>query len=287
MKVNISAKSDTGLERTNNEDAFVFCQDLNRQNWDEATHGYIPTGDLGSFAAVADGMGGANAGETASNIALDTIKNAFRADIVKSVVSSEQDICAYIREVIKKAHEAIMQHVNADPDTIGMGTTIVLLWMIRGKAFIAWCGDSRCYVYNPRKGMHRLSKDHSLVQELIDKGEITVNESYERPDGNIITRCLGDTDSSSDPDLTTYVVRPDDTFLLCSDGLCGYCRDKTIRKTLYSSVTDVDKCSDALIDISLKRGGYDNVTVVLLSAIDDNSATLRIPFLSKIRNWFA
>lgn len=286
MKINISAKSDVGIERTNNEDAFILCPVLGHQNWREDTNGYIYNGNLGSLAVVADGMGGANAGETASNIALETVKNCFELHCIESIDLSDKNICSFLEAVIKAANDAIMKRIEYDPETIGMGTTIVLLWLIKQKAYIAWCGDSRCYVFNPRTGLKSLTKDHSYVQELIDRGEISIKESYSHPDNNVITRCLGDSDSSVTPDIIIYDVRPNDTFLLCSDGLCGYCKDRNIEKVLYSNISDIDECCKCLINIALSAGGFDNITVTLLSVVDDNASQISIPILYRLKNMF-
>ena len=283
MKINISAKTDIGLERTNNEDAFTFCSVLDKQNWDESSSEFIANNKLGSLVLVTDGMGGANAGETASKIALETIKEYFQLENLKSLTESEEDICHYIEFVIEQTNSAIMKRIESDPETIGMGTTIVILWLIHDKAYIAWCGDSRCYVFNPKTGLKCLSKDHSYVQELIDKGELTVEESYDHPDSSIITRCLGDSDASALPEILVYDVKANDTFLLCSDGLCGYCRDKNIEDILYENISCTETCSKALIDLALEAGGFDNVTVSLLSVVDDNKNKIEVSTWNKIK----
>lgn len=284
MKINISAKSDIGLERANNEDAFLFCSDLKEQNWNELTNKYIHVGNFGTIAVVADGMGGAKAGEVASKLALETIKKHFNVKNLNSIHS--KDIPTFLIESIELANESIIKHVDSDPETIGMGTTIVLIWLIGQKAYIAWCGDSRCYVFNPKKGLIKLTKDHSYVQELIDKGQISIKESYRHPDSNIITRCLGDTEISPEPEIIVYDVSPNDTFLLCSDGLCGYCEDKLIEKKLYQNIGDLDICNKSLLDIALKSGGFDNITILLLSMIENNAMNISVPLTTKIKRLF-
>lgn len=283
MKINISAKSDVGLERTNNEDAFVFCPDLVMQNWGESLDSYVPVGALGSVAVVADGMGGANAGEMASTIALETIRCRFCRDNLESLSLTDEVIRSFLRDTITAANDAIMQRVGSDPDTIGMGTTIVLLWQIRQKAYIAWCGDSRCYVYNPDYGLKCLSKDHSYVQELVDRGELSAKDVYGHPDSNVITRCLGDTDSPAVPDIVDYDVRMNDTFLLCSDGLCGYCSDKTIERIVARHIHDLDRCTESLVGAALETGGFDNITIVLSSLIADRSVKISDSIWHKLK----
>ena len=285
MKINISGKTDIGLERENNEDAFSFCPDLTESNWGlSASNGYFQNGSLGTLSILADGMGGTNAGEMASSIAIESIKKDFTPPVLVTVVDSEDKIKRLLTKSIFNANYAILKHIESDPNTIGMGTTIVLIWILNNKAYIAWCGDSRCYVFNPNEGLKCLSKDHSYVQELIDKGEITVEQSFNHPDSSIITRCLGDCDAA-EPEVIVYDICKHDQFLLCSDGLCGYCRDKSIEKILYKEYLDVTKCCAELIKLALKAGGQDNISVLNISTADDNEIDVRPNFGDKVRKF--
>lgn len=269
MKIKIAAKTDTGKERENNEDAYIICPDLAQQDWSRSeTPTYIPLGRYGSIIVVADGMGGANAGEVASSIATLSIKQTFTKENINNAIKTD-NIDELISFGIKNANEEINKRILEDSDTFGMGTTIVVCWIIDGNAHIAWCGDSRCYVYNAFRGFQQLTKDHSFVQELIDKGEITEKEAFTHPDNNIITRGLGDVDSQSVPDIVSYPVKPNDILLLCSDGLCGYCENNKIEQVLEANSTDIIKCRDELIKLALDAGGYDNICVSLSSFIDD------------------
>ena len=158
------------------------------------------------------------------------------------------------------------------PDTSGMGTTLVLCWIIGGKAYVAWCGDSRCYIYNPKNGLTQITKDHSYVQEMVDKGELRAEDAFMHPDGNIITKGLGDfdVDESSVPDIITIRVKSNDLLLLCSDGLCGFCKKAEIENVLDQNYTEIHRCGDELLQIALDAGGYDNITIALASVIADN-----------------
>ena len=286
MKIKISGKTDVGIERANNEDAFSFCPDLNKSNWNISTsNGYITNGKLGTISIVADGMGGANAGEMASSIAIESLKKDLAPSFLTKVIESDETIKNYLSKIILNANDAILKHIESDPDTIGMGTTIVLIWILNEKAYIAWCGDSRCYVFNSKYGLKCLSKDHSYVQELIDKGEITIKQSFNHPDSSIITRCLGDCDTSAEPEILVYEIRKHDIFLLCSDGLCGYCNDKTIEKTFYKEYLDVDKCCNAMIDLALKAGGQDNISIVNVSTIDDDELNMPYTLNDKVKRF--
>ena len=139
MKICISGVKDIGLHRTENEDDFSFCPDLNVQTWDKSVLGcYKSIGKLGAMAILADGMGGANAGELASSIVIDSIRKECTPTVLSSVGTTEDNIRDFMIAVISKAKQAIIKHVESDPTTIGMGTTVVLLWLINNTAHIAW-----------------------------------------------------------------------------------------------------------------------------------------------------
>ena len=147
MKIKISALTDVGKERTNNEDAFIYCSNLLQQNWSVASAtDYVELGDLGALLVVADGMGGANAGEVASALAIETVKKYFSIDRVKdTLVSGNDGIDAMLKETVTAADDAINKRMATDLETQGMGTTIVICWILKdGTTHIAWCGDSRC-----------------------------------------------------------------------------------------------------------------------------------------------
>lgn len=273
MKIKISAAVDIGKERDNNEDAYTFCPDLTYLNWQlNEMSSYIFLGKYGAFLIVADGMGGENAGEVASETAINSIKKSVTNNRLDKAIKSDNSIHLFLEEIIKEADDSIKQKINENNDTIGMGTTIVICWLLNNKAQIAWCGDSRCYVYNPLKGIKQLTKDHSLVQELVDKGEITEEEAFVHPDNNIITRGLGDFDSQPRPDFINYSLRQNDIILLCSDGLCGYCTNNEIKSTIEKNCMDITKCRDELMKLALDAGGYDNICIALASIIDDEQS---------------
>jgi len=143
-----------------------------------------------------------------------------------------------------------------------MGTTLVMAWLMDRKAYICWCGDSRCYVFNPAVGLTRLTKDHSLVQQLVDKGELAPEEAHKHPMSNIITQCLGNTATRISPDTRVYQMAHNDVLLLCTDGLCGLCTDDEIMQVMAAN-DDIVAMKSQLIEQALKAGGYDNVTVAI------------------------
>lgn len=264
MKIHIVGITDIGNNREQNEDAFSICPNLSQPNWGQC-ESYVETNALGSLLIVADGMGGANAGDVASNCAIKTLQEQFTTLNVCSAIQNEKQIVQLLTQGFVLAHEAINDLMVNRPETAGMGTTIVTCWLFKDKAYIAWCGDSRCYVYNNNYGLKVLTKDHSLVQEMIDKGDITEEEALHHPDNNIITRGLGDFDSPPISDVVVQPIKPNDIILLCTDGLCGYCNNQTIEKTIENNRKDLHHCCNALLDIALKHGSEDNITIVLAS----------------------
>ena len=286
MKIKISAITDVGLERTNNEDAVLVCPNLEKQNWGEAENeDYFALGKYGAMLVVADGMGGANAGEIASSIAIDTVRNFFSQKRLCKNELSEKTAHTLLLEAITLSNKAIMEHIETDPDSIGLGTTIVITWIIEDKAYIAWCGDSRCYCYNQANGLRPLTKDHSYVQELVDKGEITPKQAFNHPDSNIITKCLGDVDAATEPEIITYQLSDGDLLLSCSDGLCGYCDDKAIEKILLNNFDNLSLCKDGLLKIAMAAGGQDNITIALCATLPEGQQTPTVTSSTKIKRF--
>jgi len=218
---------------------------------------------------VADGMGGANAGEVASAIAVETIQQQFTPSVLREVVGDDKSTQEFMKEVVKQADLNILQRSKEDPSTQGMGTTIVMAWLIGNKAYICWCGDSRCYVLNKRNGLVQLSKDHSYVQELVDKGELEPELMHDHPLSNVITRCLGDVDNRANPETRIYQLHNGDIIMLCSDGLCGLCHDQQILDVMINHHEDPVECKNELISAALSAGGYDNVTVAIANIKTD------------------
>ncbi len=268
MRIDIFACTDNGKERDHNEDAFILCPDLSHPEWEKA-EASVELSEYGSLLVVADGMGGANAGEVASNTALDSIKNYFTPSSVAKAVQSPKLIEQFLFDAIQAANIALNEVMTQHPETEGMGTTIVLCWILKPMAYIAWCGDSRCYVFNQKQELKALTKDHSYVQELVDRGDITEQEAFTHPDNNIITHGLGDFIEGAKPDIINYTYQPGDLFVLCSDGLCGYCTHDTLRKTIKKTHFHTKECCNALLQLALESGGYDNICIALAKVIDN------------------
>lgn len=269
IRFKLAAGTNVGLVRDNNEDNFVVCSDLGTSEWLIPQAGdFADLGELGALLVVADGMGGANAGEVASAIAIETIQEEFATDKIKEALAEDTEnvdkrVQEFMKAAVKQADLNILNHSKEDSSTIGMGTTIVMAWLLGKKAYICWCGDSRCYVLNKRKGLVQLSKDHSLVQELVDRGELSPELMHEHPMSNVITRCLGETDKRAEPDSRVYNLRDGDCIMLCSDGLCGLVSDEAISDTMEGHLENPMECKNELISAALASGGYDNVTIAL------------------------
>ncbi len=275
MLFRLTASTNVGCVRTNNEDNFIVNEDLTSQDW------FVPSdpskeislGECGAVLVVADGMGGMNAGEVASAIAIDTVKEAFSVEDLSKIVSSEKKVEAFMKNAIVKADSKIKDKVKEDESTAGMGTTIVIAWVLESVVHVAWCGDSRAYLFNPNSGLIRLSKDHSYVQELVDAGRLDPELAFDHPNSNIITRSLGDSSVKARPDYISHALQNQDYVLLCSDGLCGLCRDEEIAQ-IMAETEDIESCKCNLITAALKAGGYDNVTVALLEVVSLENDTV-------------
>ncbi len=278
--ISCAALTNVGKVRNNNEDNYLVIPDLENQDEQPESGCSIPQGRMGMLLAVADGMGGANAGEVASAIAIDTVRSSFAKENVEALfaggkVPSESEIKSFMVQVVKDADINIHDFAKTNESTGGMGTTLVMAWIIGRQIFITWCGDSRCYVYNKSMGLIRLSKDHSYVQELVDRGEISEEDAFDHPYGNIITRCLGDQENRANPDFRTYHLQDKDTIILCSDGLSSVATESEMVDVLSRDETfNADGCCSNLVDAALNAGGYDNVTVAVAQmSMDEVSVT--------------
>ena len=267
------AGTDIGL-RDNNEDNFTVCPDLTKGEWvipsDPQT--VIPLGQSGCLMVVADGMGGQNAGEVASAIAISTVQEMFAsANLTDNVVLKPDGARDFMKKVMVEADRRVKKHSTTYSEAEGMGSTIVLAWLLGNNAHIAWMGDSRAYSYLPKEGLKRLSKDHSYVQKLVDEGKLTEQQAMEHPDSNVITRSLGDTSQKAKPDAATFPVQSGEIILLCSDGLCGFCSDDLICGIISQNQNDLPTCKEVLTEAALNADGSDNITIALLQIVQTES----------------
>lgn len=241
MKLKWGATTDVGMVRQQNEDAFHAEENL-----------YI----------VADGMGGHNAGEVASALAVSTVRSGARMGIR----TPDQ-----FRELVQQANTAIYTASLDDSTQSGMGTTLTAAAVVPGeepRILVANVGDSRTYLF--RSGaLTRLSIDHSYVQELVNEGIITPEEARVHPRRNIVTRAMG-IDRSVQVDVFSHLVRTGDRLVLCSDGLVDEVPDTDIARVLTEH-TDPQETAEVLVMVANANGGRDNTTVIVLDILDDIS----------------
>ena len=250
--------------RQNNEDNFQLTDNLAGSEWGFVTDKEVTLSEKGALLVVCDGMGGMSAGATASRIAVKTIKKCFAADrLTPEVMASRSSRLLYIEQAIIAADNKIKEDGNHNSEHKGMGSTIVLAWIVEEYVYIGWCGDSRAYRFNHVSGLERLSHDHSYVQELVDSGKLSQELAFEHPDNNIITRSLGDNRQIVQPDVNCFPLNNGDVILLCSDGLSGVLRDNEIESILLNHSDTMENCRNALWKKSEETGWTDNVTIAL------------------------
>lgn len=266
IKFRVAAKTDVGLVRKNNEDNFQVASDLSSGQMRWVNNEVCSLGEKGALLVVADGMGGMNAGEVASDLAIKAVREYFSPEnITPDVTKNRFSIEKYMNDVIVAADAKIKREAKNNPETRGMGTTIVIGWILDGKLYVSWCGDSRAYIYNPQAGLHQITKDHSYVQSLVDKGVITKEDAFDYPDSNIITRSLSDGAPKAKPEslLKPYDLCDNDIILLCTDGLSGMIRDSEMEAVIRRNENDMDVLSDELIRAACDAEGSDNITLCL------------------------
>ena len=173
------------------------------------------------YIIVADGMGGESDGDIASRLAVESIDSVLSQNV--SNLISEVDLKKMLTEAVLSADSRISDYIEKNPDSFGMGTTTLLAVRKDEELFISWCGDSHCYSYKGGR-VTSITKDHSYVQQLIDSGHLTIEESFTHPDNNLITRFVGGGEEACIPDFRTYHVSDSELIIFCSDGLSGYCK---------------------------------------------------------------
>ena len=249
MLVQTASVTDTGRRRRHNEDAFV-CEP--------------------PLFAVADGMGGAQAGEVASNLAAA----ALREDRAERAGGEER-----VDELIQEANRRVYQRQSQDASASGMGTTMTVALVEDGHVAIGHVGDSRAYLIRGHS-LEQLTEDHSLVAELVRSGKLSHEEAEGHPQRSVITRALG-TDPDVDVDTVSVETRPGDLFLLCSDGLTSMVDDDTILQEIERNRGDLKTAAKALVRAANKGGGEDNITVIFFeiagSASDSTEHTVTLP----------
>ncbi len=244
LTIHAYGQSDPGLKRANNEDAFLVRPEMN-------------------LFAVADGMGGAAAGEVASQIFMDTALQVFSRQSHQPQLEMSQ----WVQEVFRQANERILQYAVENPHHQGLGCTAELITFFNQTYVLGHVGDSRAYLL--RKGqLRQLTRDHSFLQEQIDQGLLTPEEAKNHSMRHVILRAVGIEDTLA-LDLLKGKVFSGDLFLLCSDGLTDMVGDSEIQNILLSSLR-LEQKGEALIELAKVAGGKDNITVVLCEVIESS-----------------
>ena len=237
-------KSDIGLVRTSNQDA-CKCGSFS---------------DQAVWAVVCDGMGGANGGNVASEVAVETVAQFLTQEYDKALTNDQT--VDLLTGVVQRANSKLYEMQKADQMLRGMGTTIELVLVKENKAHIVHVGDSRVYAIRENK-IQQLTVDHSVVQEMVEKGELTPEQAMVHPNKNYITRALGIVPQIH-LDYIEAPFEPGDKILLCSDGLTNYLTpEEIVRLPLENSA---DAFTQALVEGAKGLGGSDNITVAVITA---------------------
>jgi protein phosphatase len=234
-----AARSDVGLVRSNNQDSAYAGPHL---------------------LVVADGMGGHAGGDVASSVAIAALAP------LDGESHGPDDALDELERALEEAREEIINRSEVEPELAGMGTTVTAILRAGNKLAMVHLGDSRGYLL--RDGvLTQVTTDHTFVQHLVNTGKITPEEAEHHPQRSVVMRVLGDFDADIAPDLSVREARAGDRWLLCSDGLSGFVSGETIARTLFE-LPDVDICAERLVQLALRAGGGDNVTVVVADVLE-------------------
>ena len=242
-----AAKTDVGRVRARNEDSLLAEQY-------EKYHLLI----------VADGMGGHQSGELASSLAVSGVEKRCAEYFGKMI-----DGQLVLRRAISETNKEVFERAEHEIENSGMGTTITCALVYGGDMYIGHVGDSRAYILREEE-LVQLTKDHSYIAELVRMGQLSFEEAEHHPRRNVITRALG-TDASLRTDTERVHLKKGDYVLICSDGLTNHVHDKEIEDLLLSR-GDVKEIADTLVEMALERGGFDNITVIVM-AVEDGDLT--------------
>ena len=234
--------TDNGLSRESNQDSLFVSGRV----------------DLPLFI-VADGMGGHNAGEIASNIAVETIKEKFIEN--KDTLILKENIIKTIQDSVFEANKKIYFKSLGTPECSGMGTTLTMSYIYDGEIYIAHIGDSRAYFIRDSK-IEQITEDDSLVNELIKNGSITVEEAKTHPQRNVITKALG-TSIDIEIDIETIKYNTGDILIICSDGLSNMVKEDHVLNIIKSE-DDVSLACERLVELAKENGGSDNITLIII-----------------------
>jgi len=281
-KITSAGRTDIGKKRESNQDQFLVA-DLNKSMLVQSTSLNLEAQSRlygmshGKLLMVADGMGGHQGGNRASRMAIDLLINQL-LNSMHWFSSNETDetqreagFVEDLKKLMQHAHAAIEREGRAEVGKKGMGTTLTVAYVIWPWMYVLHAGDSRCYLL--REGeLKQLTRDHTVSNQLIEKGGMTAEEANNSRWSNVLYNALGAGGAEVVPEVHKVELRPGDTILLCTDGLYRHVRDNEIRDLLETELEPCESCR-SLIDLANFRGGLDNITVVVarLGAPEDNS----------------
>jgi len=269
-KLNFIGKTDTGRVREHNEDTIASDVDV-------------------GLLVLADGMGGYNAGEVASGIAVKTITNLVREGLAREDLGAVDRSTGLtrpsivLRDAITRANKIIYQTARSQAECEGMGTTVVAALFYDNRISIAHVGDSRLYRQRGSE-IAQVTMDHSLLQELVDRGFYSPEEAQRAANKNYVTRALG-VEPQVEVEVQEHPVDKGDVFILCSDGLSDMVEDEDIRLTISTFGANLDTVAKQLIQLANENGGRDNVSVVLAQAVEPFPASRGV--MDKLLGWFS
>lgn len=242
-----SAQTDCGRVRSSNQDAYALE--------------VLDPGAGHAFLAVADGMGGHAAGEVASALAVQTVKERVLAGV--TAWAGDDERLQGLQEAMEAAHGAILDAQHQDPNQAGMGTTLTVALLWGGILYIGHTGDSRAYLVQAGGGIRQLTDDHSVVGELVRGGNLTESEAMNHPQRNLLTSALG-AQGRLRLDVLATSWEPGDTLILCSDGLTNLVSSAEIANLAISLAAsgEFPALAQRLVELANERGGHDNITVV-------------------------
>ena len=264
----IVSQTNPGMARSHNEDS-------------------VAQEEACGLVVLADGMGGYNAGEVASGIAVSVVATELchrlldASPIDRDGETGEELGVALLRDNIQKANTSIYQAAQSQPQYAGMGTTIVSALFYDNRVVVGHVGDSRMYRLRGET-LETVTRDHSLLQEQIDSGMISLEDARLSRNKNLVTRAVG-IDAEVDPEIHVYDVRTGDIYLLCSDGLNDMVEDDDIRSTLYAMQGNLPLAAEQLIQMANDNGGRDNISVILVKVNGEFAAPRS--WLARLLNW--
>jgi PPM family protein phosphatase len=269
-KLTFVGRTDTGRVREHNEDTIASDPDV-------------------GLLVLADGMGGYNAGEVASGIAVKTITNLVREGLAREDLSTIDRATGLsrpsivLRDAITRANKIIYQTARSQAECEGMGTTVVSALFYDNKVSVAHVGDSRMYRQRGTE-ISQVTMDHSLLQELVDRGFYSPEEAQRAANKNYVTRALG-VEPQVEVEVQEHPVDKGDIYILCSDGLSDMVEDEDIRLTISTFGANLDTVAKQLIQLANENGGRDNVSVVLAQANEAFPASRGV--MDKLLGWFS